>query len=580
MTIDSTGDDLKIPLLMSIVDLDSNSPCSRGKYDDEDTVQHREGEHTLGRCHDSSVARATFCHVLGLNYIQPHLSSRTLHIAMISKFSTSYNVVNIGYVMEILAKDPTYQKELSPLLESICSSSLIIGMITGQLIGGILGDYTTRTKALMLVMITQIVSSIGSALVFDTNTLSALQMLTIWRFFLGIGCGGVYPLAATMTSEISSSEVVRRKLVALTFSMQGLGFLCVPLGTWFLVTLSDSPFMWRVILGLGGLPGLIIVLYLYYYSCLLCMRRYKGLVRVSDDVMEDTEENTSIQKTLEIGTGHVEATEDHKEKPIVRPIDDEIDQSEILNSPIRSYPSIVGTADAVSPRNHFLWSLWEEPQLFRKLCGTALCWFFFDTLFYGNTLFTPVVLEKAFGPKESISEMAIDGVILSLIALPGYYVSVICIGTFQTPKYVQLQGFTFMGLIFGIIGLFFSAISENKIALLTLYGLTFFFANYGPNTTTFILPSLTYSPLCRSTLNGISAASGKLGALFGALLFEPATDLWGDGVVMMICASLSIIGFVLTWVCVSTNDQCREPLINNSNNQGENNNAIKDFELL
>jgi len=137
-----------------------------------------------------------------------------------------------------------------------------------------------------------------------------------------------------------------------------------------------------------------------------------------------------------------------------------------------------------------------------------------------------------------------------------------------------------MGLIFGIIGLFFSAISENKIALLTLYGLTFFFANYGPNTTTFILPSLTYSPLCRSTLNGISAASGKLGALFGALLFEPATDLWGDGVVMMICASLSIIGFVLTWVCVSTNDQCREPLINNSNNQGENNNAINDFELL
>jgi hypothetical protein len=296
--------------------------------------------------------------------------------------------------------------------------------------------------------------------------------------------------------------------------------------------------------------------------------------------MEDTEENTSIHKTLEFGTGHVEVPEDHKEKPIVRPIDDEIDQSETLNSLVRSYPSMVGTADALSPRNHFFLSLWEEPQLFRKLCGTALCWFFFDTLFYGNTLFTPVVLEKAFGPKESISDKAIDGVILSLIALPGYYVSVICIGTFQTPKYVQLQGFTLMGLIFGIIGLFFSTISENKIALLTLYGLTFFFANYGPNTTTFILPSLTYSPLCRSTLNGISAASGKLGALFGALSFEPATDLWGDGVVMMICASLSIIGFVLTWVCVSTNDQCREPLKNNSNNQGENSNAVNDFELL
>lgn len=580
MTTDSTCDDLKIPLLMPVVDLDNHLSCDRDVQDDENMLHQSDDEHKLGSWFSPL---SSICRLLGLSYIQPYLSSRTLHIAMISKFSTSYNVVNIGYVMEILAKDPTYQTELSPVLESICSSSLIVGMITGQLLGGLLGDYTTRTRALVLVMVTQIVSSIGSALVFNTDRLSALQLLTMWRFFLGVGCGGVYPLAATMTSEISSSETVRRKLVALTFSMQGLGFLCVPLGTWVLVSITDDPIIWRVILGLGGLPGVIVLLYLYCCtfslckSCCYCMRNYKKLVRVIDDG-EDTEENPSIPNTFEIGTSHAESTEDRKEEPTLTSINKPTQRETLDCSGTNGL--LTTTATTESSMHGVFASIRQEPKLFRKLCGTALCWFFFDTLFYGNTLFTPIVLEKAFGPKETISETAIDGLILALIALPGYYISVIFIGTFQTPKYVQLQGFTLMGILFGVIGFFFLPISENRVALLTLYGLTFFFANYGPNTTTFMLPSLTYSPLCRSTLNGISAASGKLGALLGALLFEPATALWGDGAVMLICASLSVVGFVLTYSCVATNDQCTEPLAANAILRGENDSDVNDFEVL
>lgn len=39
--------------------------------------------------------------------------------------------------------------------------------------------------------------------------------------------------------------------------------------------------------------------------------------------------------------------------------------------------------------------------------------------------------------------------------------------------------------------------------------LTFFFSNFGPNSTTFMLPSLTFPDQVRGSLNGISAASGK-----------------------------------------------------------------------
>jgi PHS family inorganic phosphate transporter-like MFS transporter len=97
------------------------------------------------------------------------------------------------------------------------------------------------------------------------------------------------------------------------------------------------------------------------------------------------------------------------------------------------------------------------------------------------------------------------------------------------------------------IGLNWSYLRHWPFLLVFLYGMTFFFANYGPNTTTFILPSLLYSPECRSTLNGISAAAGKIGALVGATLFGPAATSLGDDHVMMICSGVAVVAFFLTY---------------------------------
>lgn len=139
-----------------------------------------------------------------------------------------------------------------------------------------------------------------------------------------------------------------------------------------------------------------------------------------------------------------------------------------------------------------------------------------------------------------------DSSILTFIALPGYYVSVFTIGH-QSPMWVQSQGFMLMCLLYGVIGFNFNYLtSADKNSLLLLYGLTFFFSNYGPNTTTFMLPSLTFSPGCRSTLNGICAACGKIGALAGVTFFGPAASKFGDSAVMLMCSGLSLLGFLLT----------------------------------
>jgi len=51
-----------------------------------------------------------------------------------------------------------------------------------------------------------------------------------------------------------------------------------------------------------------------------------------------------------------------------------------------------------------------------------------------------------------------------------------------------------------------------------LYCLANFFQNFGPNSTTFIVPGEVFPTRYRSTGHGISAASGKLGAIVAQVI--------------------------------------------------------------
>jgi PHS family inorganic phosphate transporter-like MFS transporter len=467
--------------------------------------------------------------------------------AMVSNFSTSYNAVNISLALPMLMELYTTTEEQ----QAAVSSSLLAGMICGQLLGGYLGDsWLGRLGALKVVMVLQIVASLASALLVHGS--NVLVQLALWRFLLGVGAGGVYPLAAVLSAEQGhlddkhdeTDEEKRQKLhrVVVTFSMQGLGFLSVSLVTVPLLYLvSDLNLVWRIILGLGSLPGIVLALLqsrLYGRSISAVARH--DLIPQNDDQSESVE----VQQVNE-------DVVDHRPSGTV-----ESDDTALVSNVNRTKDGNGAAAEHIA--EHTAASLWQairhEPDLAQKLLGTAGTWFLFDVLFYGNTLFEPIVMEAAFGGKtaeKEIKRAATDSLMLNLIALPGYLVSAVVIGRRlcyiqQTPRFVQSQGFAAMALIYAVIGAYWSYLRRVPALLVLLYGTTFFFANYGPNTTTFVLPSLVYAPECRSTLNGISAASGKLGALLGAMLFEPAADAYGDGHVMLICAAVSVMAFAAT----------------------------------
>jgi len=60
--------------------------------------------------------------------------------------------------------------------------------------------------------------------------------------------------------------------------------------------------------------------------------------------------------------------------------------------------------------------------------------------------------------------------------------------------------------------------AASQDAFVFLYCLANFFQNFGPNSTTFIVPGEVFPTRYRSTGHGISAASGKLGAIVAQVI--------------------------------------------------------------
>merc|ERR1719460_649411 len=108
-------------------------------------------------------------------------------------------------------------------------------------------------------------------------------------------------------------------------------------------------------------------------------------------------------------------------------------------------------------------------------------------------------------------------------------------------KNIQITGFVMMAMLYGGLAIFLNDLKAYSIPLLSIYGLTFFFSNFGPKSTTFILPSESFPFEVRTSLNGFCAAMGKLGATLGSACFKPIVNWAGTDVAFFLCAGCSLI---------------------------------------
>jgi PHS family inorganic phosphate transporter-like MFS transporter len=192
------------------------------------------------------------------------------------------------------------------------------------------------------------------------------------------------------------------------------------------------------------------------------------------------------------------------------------------------------------------------------LFACATSWFLVDVVFYSNNLFQsqiyrrylPKKLDEVNAYQDAFKIAKLQAIIAICSTIPGYWVTVYFIDRIGRVK-IQQMGFFFMAVVYLAIGIPYNMYWEHNTnaGFMILYGLIFFFSNFGPNTTTFIVPAELFPARFRSTCHGISGASGKVGAIIGSIGF-----LWAshnreeDGYPKAIGMTASLV--ILSGVCI------------------------------
>lgn len=199
----------------------------------------------------------------------------------------------------------------------------------------------------------------------------------------------------------------------------------------------------------------------------------------------------------------------------------------------------------------------------RDLFSCAASWFLVDIVFYSSNLFQSQIY-KQYVPlvaevnvyQDAFNVAKLQAIIAICSTIPGYWFSVYYIDRIGRVK-IQEMGFFFMAVVYLVIGIPYYMYWNNNTnkGFMVLYGLTFFFSNFGPNTTTYIVPAELFPARFRTTCHGICGAAGKVGAIIGAIGFLWASHKHEGGgypkaigmtASLVILGGVSILGMVVT----------------------------------
>lgn len=204
---------------------------------------------------------------------------KAIIVAGMGLFTDAYNLFSITLIDHMIGRI-YYQHHTPPGVLTAMVSASLLGTAIGQLIFGCLGDRIGRRRVYGLALTLMVLSSLGCGFSICTTRSCVLVSLAFFRFLLGIGIGGDYPLSATIMSEFANKRT-RGAFIAAVFSMQGFGILASATVTIVMCsifkraaapgTLSETKtpqaadVVWRVILMLGAIPAALT----YYWRMMM-----------------------------------------------------------------------------------------------------------------------------------------------------------------------------------------------------------------------------------------------------------------------------------------------------------------------
>lgn len=142
---------------------------------------------------------------------------------------------------------------LTPFLEGLVVSSLLLGAAVGAGSAGPLSDRLGRRNLILIAAVTFSVGAIGAALAPN------VAVLILFRVVLGLAVGAAALTVPLYLSEVAPAEV-RGAITSLDQLMITIGILAA----YIVNALLASAEAWRVMLGLAAIPSLVLLVGMYF----------------------------------------------------------------------------------------------------------------------------------------------------------------------------------------------------------------------------------------------------------------------------------------------------------------------------
>src|ERR1700749_4259059 len=349
---------------------------------------------------------------------------KIMFISGMGFFTDAYDLFIIGVVMSLLK--PIWH--VNKFEEGLVESTALLASALGALLFGRVADMLGRKRIYGVEVLVLAAGAIACA--FTTN----IWWLIGFRFILGVGIGGDYPVSATIMSEYAG-KANRGLLVTLVFAMQAAGLIVGPLlAAALLLTPLSHDIIWRILVSFGALPALAV------YGA---RRHLKETPRFLEAAGHEEDESGKLKK------------------------------SENFDEKIHSVSFWDGFHRLV-----------DDKVILSRLIGASAARFLMDFAYYGNTVSSPLVLSALGGDHSMLERTLTQLAIFAVFAVPGYAAAAFALDKVGR-KTIQILGFGMMTATFGLLAVI-PKIETLVWPFLLIYGLSYFFTEFGPNATTFV----------------------------------------------------------------------------------------------
>ena len=444
--------------------------------------------------------------------------TKSIILPVAGNIACSFNFCNIGYAVQLMRLEHPVPRWAAPAFASSC----LCGAVLGQLLLGWFGDRFGRRPAMVITTGLIVFGALGSAVMTTGYGNWIWQSLVVWRFILGIGLGGTYPLTAVMAGEASDDRGLgRTRRVALAIAVQIVGNILAPVLLFVLLCLlgtdrvTREPWAtelgWRFLLGIGALPGIV------------------ALKEIVVDSGTEAESNEYLDARASGGIGR-----------------------------LREIWAVMFDSSS-------------DSKYRTRLIGCAAGWAAFDMCFFGIVIFLPHVIHDLIDRNdEAMGYLMLNALVstaINCIAIPAALLSFRLVGDDGFGR-KNLQSFSFILICvaYAVLAFFFNSLRaiEATTAIVLLFAALFFCLNFGAGMTTYMLPQESFPVEVRASLNGVAAAAGKIGAILGASAFAPSARILGLGNTFACCAFTACVGLGVTILFVPDMRKvpaCRRPVL-------------------